>query len=217
MWAKLNTTVGGRLIRTLPLASSCHHPNFDEEQCDIIKSVWTLPETHLDTSYSIMAPWIANQSCEAFLPPSNQCVIGAYPQYAVNATGASDYQNTINFARENNVRLVIRDTGHDWLGKSTGAGSIALWTHHLEDIEVLDYKSKIYNGKALKVGAGVQIIRALAAAQKEGLVIVGGTCPTVGLAGGYTQGGGHGSLASKLGLGADQALEWKFLRQMAKS
>ena len=36
-----------------------------------------------------------------------------------------------------------------------------------------------------------------------------GECPTVGLAGGYTQGGGHSSLASKYGLGADQTLEWE--------
>ena len=31
----------------------------------------------------------------------------------------------------------------------------------------------------------------------------------MGLAGGYTQGGGHSSLASKYGLAADQALEWE--------
>ena len=36
-----------------------------------------------------------------------------------------------------------------------------------------------------------------------------GECPTVGLAGGYTQGGGHSSLASKYGLAADQTLEWE--------
>ena len=36
-----------------------------------------------------------------------------------------------------------------------------------------------------------------------------GECPTVGLAGGYTQGGGHSALASKYGLAADQTLEWE--------
>jgi hypothetical protein len=209
IWDEFNTTVGGRLIRTVPLAIPCHNPTFDEAECEEIKSVWTLPATHMETSSSIMAPWFANQSCEAFLPPSSQCVIGAYPQYAVDAIGERDYRNTINFARDRNIRLVIRNTGHDWLGKSTGAGSIALWTHHLKDIEVLNYKSKKYHGKALKVGAGVQLIEAFRAAQKEGLVTVGGTCPTVGLAGGYTQGGGHGLSVSKFGLGADQALEWE--------
>ncbi|KAK3308326.1 uncharacterized protein B0T15DRAFT_490914 [Chaetomium strumarium] len=30
-WARLNETVGGRLIATVPLASACHDPTYDEE------------------------------------------------------------------------------------------------------------------------------------------------------------------------------------------
>lgn len=41
--------------------------------------------------------------------------------------------------------------------------------------------------------------------------MVGGTCPTVGLVGGYTQGGGHGALSSLYGLGADNVLEWELV------
>jgi hypothetical protein len=41
--------------------------------------------------------------------------------------------------------------------------------------------------------------------------MVGGECPTVGISGGYSQGGGHSSLASKYGLGADQVLEWEVI------
>lgn len=41
--------------------------------------------------------------------------------------------------------------------------------------------------------------------------MVGGECPTVGIAGGYSQGGGHSSLASKYGLAADQVLEWEVI------
>lgn len=69
------------------------------------------------------------------------------------------------------------------------------------------------------MGAGVQGFEAYGAADKVGLSVTGGECPTVGLAGGYTQGGGHSQLASKYGMAADQALEWevvdgtgKFLR-----
>jgi FAD/FMN-containing dehydrogenase len=64
-------------------------------------------------------------------------------------------------------------------------------------------------GKALTVGAGVQVKEALEAAHAKGLVIVGGDSSSVGLAGGYTQGGGHGPLVSKFGLAADQVLEWE--------
>lgn len=38
---------------------------------------------------------------------------------------------------------------------------------------------------------------------------MGGDCPSIGLAGGYAQGGGHSILSSLYGLGADQVLEWE--------
>lgn len=100
-------------------------------------------------------------------------------------------------------------TVKSYLGKSTGAGALAIWTHHLKSISFLDYKSPYYTGKAIKMGAGVQGFEAYAAADKVGLSVVGGECPTVGLAGGYSQGGGHSQLASKYGLAADQALAWE--------
>ncbi|KAI1358100.1 hypothetical protein F5Y08DRAFT_333400 [Xylaria arbuscula] len=53
-------------------------------------------------------------------------------------------------------------------------------------------------------------------AASHGLVVVGGNCPTVGFAGGFTQGGGHGPLASKYGLSADQVLEWEVITSGSK-
>ncbi|KAI0399642.1 hypothetical protein F4802DRAFT_602767 [Xylaria palmicola] len=53
-------------------------------------------------------------------------------------------------------------------------------------------------------------------AASHGLVIVGGNCPTVGFAGGFTQGGGHGPLASKYSLSADQVLEWEVVTSNGK-
>ncbi|KAL0253181.1 hypothetical protein SLS55_010634 [Diplodia seriata] len=94
-------------------------------------------------------------------------------------------------------------------GKSTGAGALAIWTHHLKSVSIIDYTSPAYSGKAIKVGAGVQGGEAYAAADAAGLAVVGGECPTVGIAGGYSQGGGHSALASKYGLAADQVLEWE--------
>ncbi|KAF9876186.1 FAD binding domain-containing protein [Colletotrichum karsti] len=211
-WDAFNSTVGGRLVATVPIGAVCHDSSFgayDEAKCTALKSAWASSETHIQTSSSVMAAFFANQSCDPFLQPSDRCIIGTYVQYAVKAASAADYSATIKFAQENNIRLVIRNTGHDYLGKSTGAGALALWTHHLKDIKVLDYKSAAYTGKAVKVGAGVQAGEAQAAAHAQGLVVVGGNSPTVGLAGGYTQGGGHGPLVSKYGLGADQVLEWE--------
>lgn len=211
-WNVFNQTLGGKLIATTPIASVCHLDPFaayDAQKCADLQSVWGFPQTHFQTSSSIMAPFFANQSCEPFLPKSAQCVIGSYIQYAVNAGGASDYQKTIEFTKKNNIRLVIRNTGHDYIGKSTGAGAVGIWTHNLRNIEILDYHSPHYTGKAMKMGAGVQVFEADEAAHAQGLVVVGGNCQTVGIAGGYTQGGGHGPLASKFGLAADQVLEWE--------
>ena len=100
-------------------------------------------------------------------------------------------------------------TRNSYLGKSTGAGALGIWTHNLKTIEFIDYSSTNYTGKAVKMGAGVQGFEIYEAASQVGLSVTGGICPTVGIAGGYTQGGGHSPLASKYGMGADQTLEWE--------
>lgn len=96
-----------------------------------------------------------------------------------------------------------------YLGKSTGKGALGIWTHNLKSIDFIYYESEHYNGPAIKMGAGVQVFEAYYAANSRGLRVVGGDCPTVGLAGGYSQGGGHSILSSTYGLGADQTLEWE--------
>lgn len=211
-WQDFNQTLGGKLLATMPIASQCHHDAFapfDAEACAKLRSAWFLDDTHYESSSSIMAPFFANQSCDPFLPENARCIVGTYIQYAVNASQASDYQKTIEFVQRYNIRLTIRNTGHDYNAKSTGAGAIGIWTHHLKRIDILDHKSSSYSGKAMRMGAGVQGFEAYKVAQTHGLVVVGGNCPTVGTAGGYTQGGGHGPLSSKFGLGADQVLEWE--------
>lgn len=55
----------------------------------------------------------ANQSCDPFTPREAQCVIGTYVQYAVNASDADQVAKTVMFASEKNIRLVIKNTGHE--------------------------------------------------------------------------------------------------------
>ncbi|KAI1074439.1 FAD binding domain protein [Whalleya microplaca] len=212
-WDSLNQTVGGKLIATVPIASPCHDSfpgvSFDADECARIQENWSRPELHDQTTHSPMTAFFANMSCDPFTPRDAQCVLGAYVPYAINASGAADYREAIAFAKKHNVRLVIRNTGHDYMGKSTGAGALALWTHHIKDRAILDYESTAYTGKAMKIGAGLQASEAQETANTQGLVVVEGDCPTVGIAGGYTQGGGTSPLASKFGLAADQVLEWE--------
>jgi hypothetical protein len=156
-----------------------------------------------------MASFFANQSCDPFTAESKPCTLGNYVVYAVEAESAADIVATIKFAKQSNIRFIIRNTGHDYLGRSTGAGALSVWTHKLNSIEFKEWTDKDYTGSAAKLGAGVQGFEAMSAALAKKQVVVGGECPTVGIAGGYTQGGGHSALSTSFGLSADNTLEFE--------
>ncbi|KAI1763346.1 FAD-binding domain-containing protein [Hypoxylon sp. FL1150] len=222
-WNQLNATVGGRLIATSPIAASCHYSSslggsatssstFDQKACDALRNEWFFPSTHLNSSSSPMAYQFTNNSCNPFLDPDTPCNLDGLATFTVNATNAADFQAAVRFVKRHNIRLVIRNTGHDYLGKSTGAHALALWTHHLKAMELIpEYQDQVsaYQGPAIKLGAGVEALEAYEFAHSHGLIVVGGNCPNVGLAGGYTQGGGISILSSKYGLAADQVLAWE--------
>lgn len=155
-----------------------------------------------------MAPLFANASCDPFQPEDTPCTLGNYVRYAVNVSTAAHVTSTLQFAAQRNIRFVIRNTGHDYNGRSTGAGALSVWTHHLKDTEILDWNDQFYTGKALQVGAGIQGFEALEAAHADNLIVVTGECPSVGIAGGYVQGAGHSALSTIFGLAADNALSY---------
>ncbi|KAI0439615.1 FAD-binding domain-containing protein [Xylaria telfairii] len=209
-WDKLNATVGGRLITTLPIAHVCHAPWYSEEACQTLKSQWGVAELQTSQPAEFLAPWFQNQSCTPFEGEKSPCKLGNYASYSINVTSSKDIVAGVQFAKQNNVRLVVKNTGHDLQGRSTGKGALSLWTHNMKDMEIIStYQSDYYNGPAVKVGAGVQIAEAVTFAAGKGFRTVLGSCPTVGVAGGYSQGGGYGLLASLYGLGADNVLEWE--------
>ncbi|KAK2008927.1 FAD binding domain-containing protein [Colletotrichum eremochloae] len=208
-WDALNTTVGGNLIATVPLGSPCHDPTYDAATCASLQSKWQSEEIHMNSSSSIMAPFFANQSCDPFQPESRPCLLGNYVVYAVDAKTPEHIKATMAFAQEHNIRFIVRNTGHDYLGRSTGAGALAVWTHSMNSAEIVDWNTAAYQGKAVKVGAGVKGYEVMELAHNAGLAVVSGECPTVGLAGGYTQGGGHSALSTSFGLSADNVLEWE--------
>ncbi|KAJ5375152.1 FAD linked oxidase N-terminal [Penicillium concentricum] len=215
-WARFNTSIGGRLVSTQPMGQPCHDPFYTASECRSLRQQWTKPELHDASSSSIMAAAVANETCDAFSPRSKPCKLGEMVRYAVNASSTDDFIQTIRFSQERNIRLVIRNTGHDYLGKSTGAGALSIWTHYLKNIDFLNYTSSHYTGPAVRMTAGVQGADIYEAAHRRGLVIVGGECATVGPVGGYTQGGGHSALSSRFGLGADQVLEWEVVDGMGQ-
>lgn len=55
-----------------------------------------------------------NQSCDPFTATDRPCELGNYASYSINATSVDDVLAGINFAKEKNVRLVIKNTGHEY-------------------------------------------------------------------------------------------------------
>jgi hypothetical protein len=110
-----------------------------------------------------------------FLGLNSSCSVGGYPEYVVKATTVAQIQLAVNFARERNLRLVIKNTGHDFGAKSVGKGSLSIWTHFLKDKKFIEkYETKDYVGPAAKLGAGVQAAEANAFSKEHGVTLIGG-------------------------------------------
>ncbi|KAF2160090.1 hypothetical protein M409DRAFT_29388 [Zasmidium cellare ATCC 36951] len=216
-WASLNNTVSGKLIETEPLAVSCYAgPSFNAAHCAKVDDQWTNATFQAnspvgyDYPRDLTCPPVNGSTTQ--LPASGPCTIGDSPRYAVNATVVDDISAAVKFAKQHNVRLVIKDTGHDILGRSTGYGSLEVWIRHLRTGLTFSesYESSCpatnYHGPSFSVGGGYTWENVYPIAQQNNVVVVGGGTPTVSVLGGWLQGGGHGPATRQYGLGADQVL-----------
>ncbi|GAB1319752.1 hypothetical protein MFIFM68171_09962 [Madurella fahalii] len=210
VWDSFNTTLDGALIKTVPLAAPCYSnwPQYDPVACQHVRDNWLSPHFHVDDPTSAMFPIFQGRTCmPTDDPDSSNCTLGGYASYSVAVTKVRHIQLALNFARNTNVRLVVKNTGHDFADKSIGAGALSIWTHNLKDIEFLaDHNCGGYQGPAFRLGSGVETADVYRAAERNNVTVVGGECRTVGLAGGYIAGGGHSPVASVWGMGADQVL-----------
>lgn len=112
--------------------------------------------------------------------------------------------------------LLVKNTGHDYKGRSAGAGALALWTHHVQPQIKLSANftpagCHVGAGKAVTYGAGQQWEGLYEFAEANDIFLVGGSDLTVGAAGGWILGGGHGFLSPKFGLGVDNTLQMKIV------
>ena len=72
--------------------------------------------------------------------------------------------------------------------------------------------SQVPAGPAVTISGGPQwrdVYAQISAQTNDQYVLMGGMCPSVGAAGGYVQGGGHGPLGSSFGLAVDHVLEFQ--------
>lgn len=165
---------------------------------------------------SLMTQYPTGQSCDPFTDRTIPCTQGNYNAYTVDAEEVSDILAAIDFAQANNIRFVIRNTGHDFWGRSIGYGGLAVRMANFKKTELLNWDDANYTGPALRMGAGVMGIEAQTFLQPLGYVMVAGYCATVGPAGGYVQGGGHSPLSSLYGLAVDQTLEFEVITAEGK-
>jgi hypothetical protein len=123
-WSRFNKTVGGALLKPLPPASVCYttSPNFNAEACSFLLNNASRTSFYLDDPVTILTLWPQGNTC---LPPPNPtgtCTQGGYPVYVVNATAVKHVQAAVNFARNKNVRLIIKSASLP----SMGIGNVGL-------------------------------------------------------------------------------------------
>ncbi|KAJ9155504.1 FAD-binding domain-containing protein [Pleurostoma richardsiae] len=211
-WARLNESTGGRLLQPPPPGAVCHpgQPTHDPSACAAVRAGWPTYEFHgADPVSSDWNQW-NNDSC---LPdPGYPCSGRGYPVFVVNASAAEHVTAAVQFARRYNVRLIVRSTGHDYIGRSTAPNSLSIWTRHMGGIRIHSgsFQPKgcgvSIPGDAVTAGAGTQMAELYEALDAVNSTVVGGGGKTVSV-GGYLTGGGHGLLSPRRGLGADQVLE----------
>ncbi|OBR05809.1 FAD binding domain protein [Colletotrichum higginsianum IMI 349063] len=238
-WEAFNATITGNLIRTVPPGSVCYpdEPNYDSEACDAVISGWSSSVFHSSDPASVSTAW-SNSSCVPVYPNGTSvdgvpgagdrgCSLGALPSYVVNVTGPEEVQGALRFAREKNLRVVIKNTGHNGSGSTpyrlttlrmvvgslTRPGSI--WTHNLKQTQFHERFQPVscsanttWKGSqmAITIGAGIQDGEIFDFAKKNNVVAVGGTSKDVGVVG-WATGGGHGFMTGEYGMGADNILE----------
>jgi FAD binding domain len=199
-WAKLKDDVGGNLIEVHSLFGPCETEP-DGEPC-------------LDASKNIRNPyWIGDQSAGTEVSGWLDAWTPAPSAYAIKARNAADVAAGVSFARENNLRLVVKGGGHSYLGTSNAADSLLIWTRAMNKVTLHDaFVGKGCAGRiapvpAVSTGAGAVWMDLYSAVTTEaGRYVRGGGCTTVGVAG-LVQSRGFGSFSK--GFGTQRRDSWR--------
>ncbi|PWN86912.1 FAD-binding domain-containing protein [Acaromyces ingoldii] len=229
-WTALSSAVQGRLYTETPLAKPCYAlyngtlNTPDAAQCaQVIQGyktdtyLVTQPGGYLNTNWGTCQ---ANaQGCNLdytapAIPASGaNCFQGSVPSRYIDVRRYQDVQAALAFSTATGVPLVVKNSGHDYKGRSSAPNSLKLWTHNLQPAITLK-KAFVAAGcaastatTAVSFGAGQGFLGLYQFAEDNNITIVGGSSPTVGTAGGWITGAGHSSISNTLGLGVDNVLE----------
>ena len=199
-WEKLRQAVGGSLIRPQPLFSGCASGPTKASCIDAVNN--------LHNPY-YLGDQPAGTQCSGWL----DAWTSSPSAYAVAARGTKDVVAAVNFARENNLRLVVKGGGHSYQGTSNATDSLLVWTRAMNTVTLHDgFVGRGCAGRqapvpAATIEAGAVWMDAYdAVTTKGGRYVQGGGCATVGVAG-LIQGGGFGSFSKGYGMAAASLLE----------
>ena len=208
-WTALNESISGKLLASgQPPGAVCHSPSFDQALCSQVQSLWT------NASFHSSNPWTVDNNDVSCLPdPAQPCNPSGYPAYVVEAESPQDVQAAVHFANRTNVRLIVKGTGHDYIGRSTGPGTLSIWMHRMRGLEINklnDPRLLEYGGDGstatVKMSAGMQWGEVYTEASMHGITVVGGADPDVGI-GGLLTAGGHSPISARFGFPADHVVE----------
>ncbi len=199
-WKQLNEAVGGNLIPVaFPLSILKTDPSgaAAKSLLENIKNPYYVgDEAGLTETLGWVDAWATKPSV-----------------YAVAARNAHDIAAAVNFARDNDLRLVVKGGGHSYQGTSNAPDSLLIWTRHMHDIEMHDAfvpqgcEHTLQPQPAVTIGAGTIGMQAYdAVTTKGGKYVQGGGCTTVCL-GGLVASGGFGSYSKHYGTAAGGLLE----------
>ncbi|KAK7470125.1 hypothetical protein VKT23_001566 [Stygiomarasmius scandens] len=222
-FSQLQSKLSQPLIRPVPPESACYPESNPSGNCTDVTLNAHDGRWRSDQAGSMQSPNFETfiflngtiEACYLNATLGFPCNQGNVPPIGVDARTVEDIQAAVVFAAEHDLRLVVKNTGHDFLGRSSARGAFMIWTHHLKNITYNASfvpegapESETYN--VLTLQSGVQWFEAYDAAQANGRMIVGGLSAgaSVGAAGGWISGGGHSAFAPQYGLGVDNAVQF---------
>lgn len=199
-WERLNQAVGGNLIRPKALFAACEADQNGAACADVAKNMRNPFYIGDQPAGAEVSGWL-----DAWTPASSE--------YAISARNTADVVAGVNFARENNLRLVVKGGGHSYLGTSNAPDSLLVWTRAMNKVTVHDAfvpqgcEGKFATVPAVAAEAGAMWIDLYdAVTTRAGRYVQGGGCTSVGVAG-LVQSGGFGSFSKGFGTAAAGLLE----------
>jgi hypothetical protein len=223
-WHQLNQTLDGHLYQTVPLGAPCYDDSnyFDKEICASVQRTYNISlERVSHYGQTFWQNWEArrNSGCSLLSSDPSQtlfptCSLGTLAAYYVDVRDPVHIAAALKFSKKHNLRISIKNTGHDFAGRSVGPNTLALWTHNLGKMSFhpnfTASRCPAANGHNIgELGAGVVAGDAYHYFGAHGMDITGGYEESVGLAGGFAQGGGVGDFTARYGLMADNAIEFE--------